>query len=311
VTYVKGLSRVLFPTDFSDNARNALAAALDVTAAADAELHLLHAVVLHGYDPVAVGDRLEKLEAEVLDRLEKYADTELRRVVEVDTADEMKTVTVERRGTSAAAVILEYAREIAADLIVMGTHGRRGPTHMLLGSAAEEVVRHADCPVLTIRRDSEPRLLTRAKRMLVPVDFSDHSQRALAMAQTFAERAGATIDLLHVIEQIVHPAFYSTGKTSLLELDSELAERCRDNLVKLAEEAGGPQVPVTPHVVEGRATREIVRFAEEHGSDVIVIATHGLTGLKHFLLGSVTTKVVRRAPCPVLTYKAFGRSFLD
>jgi nucleotide-binding universal stress UspA family protein len=176
---------------------------------------------------------------------------------------------------------------------------------------AEEIVRRAECPVLTVRHDSEPRLMTRARRLLVPIDFSDHSRRALAMAQTFAAEAGAAIDLLHVVDQMVPPAFYQTGKTSLLEIDRGLADRCRENLRDLAAEAGGPAVATAEHVVSGRAASEIVRFAEENGNDLIVIATHGLTGLKHFLLGSVTEKVVRSARCPVLTFKADNRSFLD
>jgi nucleotide-binding universal stress UspA family protein len=310
VTDVKRLSRVLFPTDFSESARHAMAAALEVATVAEAELHLLHAVVLHQYDPVAAGDKLDELENEILQRWEGLAAAQLRKVA--DGGGGARTiVTAERRGTSAAAVILDYVREVEADLVVMGTHGRRGPSHLLLGSTAEEVVRHADCPVLTIRQESEPRFVTRARRLLVPVDFSDHARRALAMAKTFAREAGAGIDVLHVIEQLVHPAFYTTGKTTLLEVDEGLGDRCRENMAKLFAAAGGPEIPAEYHVVEGKAAREIVRFAEDHGSDAIVIATHGLTGLKNFLLGSVTAKVVRRAPCPVLTYKAFGRSFLD
>jgi len=308
---LKRLSRVLFPTDFSDSARHALAAALEVATVAEAELHLLHAVVLHQYDPVVVGDKLDELEDEIAARWEGFAAAKLREVASGDDGGGLAIVTAERRGTSAAAVVLEYVREIGADLVVMGTHGRRGPTHLLLGSTAEEVVRHADCPVLTIRRESEPRFVTRAKKLLVPVDFSEHAQRSLAMAKAFAERAGASIDVLHVIEQLVHPAFYTTGKNTLLELDKGLEGRCRENMAKLFADAGGPEVPAEYHVVEGKAAREIVRFAGDHGSDAIVIATHGLTGLKNFLLGSVTARVVRRAPCPVLTYKAFGRSFLD
>jgi len=306
---MKRLNRVLFPTDFSEPARHALAAALDVASASGAELHLLHVVVLHRFDPAGVDDSLLQLQNEIQASWEKRAAERLR-----DTADgagDLRTVTVQQRAVSAADAILEYAGEKEIDLVVMGTHGRRGASHLLLGSTAEEVVRHADCPVLTVRQDSEPRLLTRSERLLVPLDFSEHSRRALHLAQVFAAESGAVLDLLHVVEQLVHPAFYATGKSSLLEVDSELRGRCLDNLQRLAAEAGGPDVKHESHVVEGRAAAEIVRFAEEHRSGGIVIATHGLTGLKHLLLGSVAESVVQRAPCPVLTFKAFGRSFLD
>jgi nucleotide-binding universal stress UspA family protein len=78
----------------------------------------------------------------------------------------------------------------------------------------------------------------------------------------------------------------------------------------LLKETKGPKVAADFYVLEGRAANAIVNFAESHNSDLIVISTHGLTGLKHMLQGSVTEKVVRMAPCPVLTVSAFGKSLL-
>ncbi|MFO7653864.1 MAG: universal stress protein [Candidatus Krumholzibacteriia bacterium] len=323
---MRRLEQVLFPTDFSAAAQQAMPAAVEIAAAAGAELHVFHALVLHEHGPDGNDARLRELEREIANRAETYAEQQLldlqgvaggvqrdgaRDAVpgRVPAASIARIVTAQRRATSAADGILDHARRLQPDLIVMGTHGRRGASHLLLGSAAEEVVRYADCPVLTVREGVGARMLSEGRRFLVPVDFSRHSARALEMARVFAAQAQARIDLLHVIEQIVHPAFYTTGKSSLLQLDPRLADRCRENLEKLAEEADGPDVPIDYHVVEGRAVRDIVTFAEQHHSDAVVIATHGLTGLPHFLLGSVAEKVVRRAPCPVLTHKAFGRSF--
>ena len=70
------------------------------------------------------------------------------------------------------------------------------------------------------------------------------------------------------------------------------------------------EVPAETFVLEGRATKDIVKFAEKNDSDLVVIATHGLTGIEHFLIGSVTQKVVRRAPCPVFTVKTYGKSLV-
>jgi nucleotide-binding universal stress UspA family protein len=79
----------------------------------------------------------------------------------------------------------------------------------------------------------------------------------------------------------------------------------------LLQKAKGPEVAADLHVIEGHAAADIVRFAESHHSDLIVIATHGRTGIEHMLLGSITEKVVRRAPCPVFTVRTFGKSLVE
>ena len=102
---------------------------------------------------------------------------------------------VEERGIAAAPVILEYARDEEVDLVVLATHGRRGVRRMLMGSVAEEVVRLAARPVLTVRPDGAQEHGEPPRRILVPVDFSDHSDRALAYG-------GALADYRYCLEQI-------------------------------------------------------------------------------------------------------------
>ena len=313
---MKRLGKILIPTDFSPCADQALALAVDLARSNAAALHLLHALVLHRYDPGVATEKLVEREEEIVGNWRELATARLSAAVDGARQDcarpeDLDLSTATQRGVSAADVILAYAVEQTCDLIVMGTHGRRGASHLLLGSVAEEVVRHADCPVLTVRERNEARLLSACEQILVPVDFSEHSRQAVSHAKHLASAIGARLQLLHVIEQIVHPAFYVTGKTSLLQIDSGLADRCRDNLQRLLDTAPGAAVEADFHLREGKATTEITAFAEEQASDLIVIATHGLSGLQHFLIGSVTQKVVRRAPCPVLTVKSFGRSFLD
>jgi nucleotide-binding universal stress UspA family protein len=307
---MKRLERILFPTDFSACADQALAVAADLARTSDAELHLLHAVILHSYDPDRSEDQLAASEEAVARLWEEVAEKRLTGAAD-GAVTPPRLVTAQRRGVSAADVIVAYAKEHDSELVVMGTHGRRGAGQLLLGSVAEQVVRRCPCPVLTVRERTEPQLISSVERLLVPVDFSDHARRALANAKYLAASVGASIQLLHVVEQVIHPSFYAVGKSSLIQLDPGLPDRCRQNLENWYEETPGPEIDVQYHVAEGKAVSEIVRFAERDATDLIVIATHGLSGLQHFLLGSVTEKVVRRAPCPVLTVKAFGRSFLD
>ncbi len=305
------LKRILFPTDFSRCAEQALVHALAYAEKYRAELHLLHAVVLHGYDPYNPDHNLAEVEEQIVESLQK--DASQRMAVAIDPATEKKltVVRVEKRGVSTAPVILEYAEENAIDLIVMGTHGRRGLGQLFLGSVAEAVVREAGCSVLTVREQKDPKPASDMDTMLVPIDFSEHSRRALEYAKKIATAFEARLQLLHVVEQMIHPSFYAIGKTSILDLDPDIVGRSQREMERWLQEVEGPNVSAETFVIDGRANRDIVKFAEDHDSDLIVIATHGLSGLDRFLMGSVTQKVVRRAPCPVFTVKSFGRPLAD
>ncbi|RMF68519.1 MAG: universal stress protein [Calditrichaeota bacterium] len=164
--------------------------------------------------------------------------------------------------------------------------------------------------MLTIREQEDPAPADALHRILVPIDFSDHSRSAIAYASEVAKLFGAKLQFLHVVEETIHPAFYATGKVSIFELVADLKDRTQRAMQKLRDELVDPKIETEYHVTEGRAARDISKFAAEHDSDMIVISTHGLTGIEHLLLGSVAEKVVRMAPCPVLTVKSFGKSLL-
>jgi nucleotide-binding universal stress UspA family protein len=224
--------------------------------------------------------------------------------------DKAKIKQAHRYGISTAPEILHYAKDNDVDLIVMGTHGRRGLGHLFLGSVAEEVVRMAHCSVLTIRERKEPLPVEAVERILVPVDFSEHSKRALAYAKELAAAYQTRLQLLHVVEEVIHPAFYRASGPSILALKPDLRTTVEHELRNFLKEIKGPEAAADFYVIEGRAAHAIVNFAESYHSDLVVISTHGLTGLVHMLHGSVTEKVVRTAPCPVLTVSALGKSLL-
>jgi nucleotide-binding universal stress UspA family protein len=216
-----------------------------------------------------------------------------------------------RRGLYAAPVILDYAAEQEVDLVVVGTHGRRGPRRLLLGSVAAEVLRTADCPVLTVRRREGEERLDAVDRILAPVDFSDNCRAGLAFARELAAAFAARIDLVHVVEPHPYPAFYGAiGSTPMAELMERLREKAAEELPEFWARTAGPEVAHEEVLGEGRAAMEVARLAEERGADLIVLATHGATGFERLLLGSNAEAIVRAAPCPVLTVKCFGRSLL-
>ncbi|MGB3942159.1 MAG: universal stress protein [Candidatus Manganitrophaceae bacterium] len=139
------------------------------------------------------------------------------------------------------------------------------------------------------------------RRILVPTDFSPHSERAAAYAALFAKTFGATIDLLHITE----PFPYSVTDTMTIIDHGEALKTIATALLKNAqtqiEEKG---VTVQGHLARGVPYQQILERCREGKIDLIVMGTHGRTGMSHLLLGSVTEKVVHLAPCPVLTVTA-------
>ncbi len=297
------VEKVLCPTDFSPCAGQALEVAVLAARSFGAELHVLHGIVLHAADPHSPTYHLPDLE-EMEATLRRVGACELAADIAPHADGTLHIVEAQRRAPFAGEAIVEYAQEIGADLIVMGTHGRRGLSHLLLGSVANEVVRRAPCPVMTVRARPDGSNLQAIERILVPVDFSGAADAALAAGRELAVAWTAELDVLHVLEGTVMPAFYAAGVTSLLQLDPKIRSRCQREMDRRLAQLGGASVGVATHVREGKAAHEIVAFAQERGSDLIVLATAGRTGVERMLLGSVAEKVVRLAPSAVLVVRA-------
>jgi nucleotide-binding universal stress UspA family protein len=303
------LQKILFPTDFSRCADQALAHAVFLAEKYGAEIHVLHVVTLFNDQPSIISNEITETESTIR-KLEDLAEKQLNKILDSQDSDDIKIITATKREVSAAPAILEYASDNNIDLIVMGTHGRRGLGHLLLGSAAEEVVRLAACPVFTIRELKKPKPVMHVNKILVPVDFSNHSKKALAYASAIAQSYNAQLQVLNIIEETMHPAFSISGKSSIFDLIPGIKDDSRKRTIKMLTEVVSENVKSDVYIKSGRAASDIIKFAKENSTDLIVIATHGLTGLEHMLLGSVTEKVVRMAHCPVFTVKAFGRSLI-
>lgn len=304
------IKRILFPTDFSRCADQALNHALYLARQYRADLHILHVMVPLEYDANNPSHQFPDMEA-VQTRLNDVASARMNAALSAREVSDLRISQAQLQGISIAPTILEYADDHSIDLIVMGTHGRRGLKHLFLGSVTEEVVRLAPCPVLTIRERKESMAVEAIKSILVPIDFSEHSRDALIYAKQFASAYGAHMHLLHVIETNAVPPFYVGLNVTGFDSVADIKARTETALQQLLAETAGPNVASTLHILEGYPAHDIVHFAEKHSMDYIVIATHGLTGFKHLLLGSVAEKVVRRAPCPVFTVKAFGKSLIE
>lgn len=146
------------------------------------------------------------------------------------------------------------------------------------------------------------------KKILVPIDFSSCSEKALTYALAFSRQFSASIVLLHVVH--VNYSGIEFGLVDFPSLEQEVAEGARKSLMELSKRAISEDVQVEIVVKTGQAFRQITEAARELGADVIIMSTHGNTGLKHVLLGSTTENVVRHAHCPVLTVREQEHEFV-
>ena len=142
--------------------------------------------------------------------------------------------------------------------------------------------------------------------ILVPVDFSPHAERAFSFAATLAQRFGAKLSLLHVVEDPFLTGAWNNEiyVPNVVELLENLIADAGKRLEAFQKEAEGLCLVADTTVTKGRPAHAIVEFAKEGGFDLIVMGTHGRTGVSHIVMGSVAEGVLRRAPCPVLTVRA-------
>jgi nucleotide-binding universal stress UspA family protein len=287
------IEKILFPTDLSESSLQALPLATHLAELHGSDLHMFHAYVMHSLAAIN-DDDLYPGEGEARWALEEsVAGVTWNRVVHSIG-----------RAVHAAPAILEFANEHDIDLIVMGSHGRRGFRRLLLGSVTEEVVRLAKCPVLVIRDDPDTITPLTISRVLVPVDFSHHGSMAASYGRELASAWNANLELLHVME----PAPYADAELSFPRLTDEQEVRsfAEDHLAGIAENMGIDH-PACIKVVSGYAADVIISESARADGTVIVMPSHGYRGFERVLLGSVTERVLRRAPCPVLVLRADGK----
>ncbi|MCS6965573.1 MAG: universal stress protein [Candidatus Kapabacteria bacterium] len=139
--------------------------------------------------------------------------------------------------------------------------------------------------------------------ILVPTDFSEHAQQALGYAKELARLLGATLHIVHVVEPIIYPAEWGYSQVGLTELEQELTRMAEQEIHNLVESIRAEGISVRGEVLYGRASEQIIRYAQEHSIGLISIGTHGRGGLEHFLFGSTTERVLRKASCPVLAVR--------
>jgi nucleotide-binding universal stress UspA family protein len=295
------IKRVLCPVDLSDTSRHALDHAFAFARWYRARLTVLH--VLNVPLPVTASGAPVDLSGLPPLRPEDVADDVRRFSGLTNRADPNADVVVVEG--SPVREILRQAEQMAADLLVMGTHGRSGFEALFLGSVTEKVLRSTRVPVLTVPPAVERLASVVYKTMLCPIEFSDASTRALEYALTLAQETGARLILLHVVEQLVdEPQLGEVTHFSVPEYRRYLEEDARTRLRSAVPEEARVWCTPEERVLAGKAYRVILEIAEQQKAEVIVMGVHGKGALNRRLFGSTTHHVIREAHCPVLTLRA-------
>ncbi len=289
--------RILVPVDFSEPSRQALVAAIALAHRFGARLAVAH-ITRRNRPDSHVAAELVGIDFDT----RRAVQAKLQEFIDREVPGDIQPARLVADGVP----FDEIAKTVdawEADLVVIATHGYTGLKHALLGSTAERVVRHAPCPVLVVR-NRKIRGVTRVfsadeiGSILVPVDFSESSLVALQHALALARKFDARLCLLHVVEPF-HPDMLIDTTESRREARMAAHQRLR----RLADATKRVWPRTGRELRPGNPVAIIAAMARRTNADLIVMGTHGRTGLKGALAGSVAERVVRSAPCSVLTVR--------
>jgi nucleotide-binding universal stress UspA family protein len=288
------LRHIVCPVDFSEFSVSAYRYALSLARHFRARLFVQHIVELGRHPSVYYAPSAESFD-EFCRTLSEKGKEQLQEFVKQYTHDEIEPECVVQQGETSDA-ILSFAEAQKADMIVMGTHGRRGFDRLMLGSATERVIRKASCPVLVVRKPAHdfPGLgkkqdFVRLGRILFCTDFSEHSKRALDPAISLTEEYKAELTLLHVLEDITSPSETVDARATAMEQLDKLIPPERRKTVRMKTE-----------VRTGKPYQQIIQLALETQTDMVIMAVHGRGALDLAVFGSTTYRVIQLGPCPVL-----------
>jgi nucleotide-binding universal stress UspA family protein len=298
---------ILCATDLSDHSNYAVTYGIALARVFQARLHVCHVV---DFPTPAMYGEAYIAPQEQLDQGVTYAEARIR---EIMTGQQIQWAPEIAVG-SAADEIARLAEEKHAQITVAATHGRTGLQRLLLGSVTERLVRSLPCPLLVVRGPEKKLDLPldgafRFRRILVGCDFSPDSDLGFSYALSLAQEFQAELHVIHVIEA----ATYMDGLKSGIDYytptrDQELRRFLQERLNRLAPTDSRNWCEMQTVLLEGRPDEALMEYAEAKGADLIVLGTrgHGLIGT--LLLGSTTDRLVRRAPCPVLSVRSGSRA---
>jgi nucleotide-binding universal stress UspA family protein len=288
------IKNVLVPVDFSPPSRLAVNYAIVLARSFHARLTLLHVVESPAALLYAFPIESLKIENQHCDQAARM----LASLVVHEDQDDLDLHTSVRRG-SIEHEILAAIRDERADMVVMGTHGRGLLGRWFIGSVAEAMLRKLPVPVMMVSRLSRPPGFS---RILFATDLSDASVTSFPAVLDFAKTMRSELVAFHAIERTM--PVYQEAEAAVVDLREQLIEKARSGLATLAREAERRQGRIETVFDEGSAAELILKSAEKHIADLIVITIEDKGLLERALLGTTAERVIREAHAPVLALPA-------
>lgn len=302
---VVDFKQVLCPIDLEASAGHPLAYAAAIARWYGSTLTVQHIVPTFDAIPIMSGDFVTP--AQVVPPVSREdVLAEMKRIAEPITGTTKVTFRADEGEPTAA--ILERALELPANLIVLGTHARRGIQRLLLGSVTESVLHDAACPVLAVppRAPASAPAPIEVRRILCPIDFSPSSLQALGFAIDLARQSGGTVTLLNSLEWLSEEEPREYAHFNVPEFRRHLLSDAEERMKGLVPEEARTWITVETVVAPGRAYHEVLKVAEAQDVDLIVMGAQGRSGIGKAMFGSTTEQVLRRAACPVLTVRGMA-----
>jgi nucleotide-binding universal stress UspA family protein len=298
------IERILVPLDFSPASTEALDYAVSLAKQFRAAIHLVHVYPPDEASSIPGAGHLLLRSAEAIEHLNEELTGIHRKHVPTFRPESCHV----RTGQPYQEIVC-LAREIDADLIALSTRGHSGLKHLLLGSTTERVIRSAPCPVLVVRkRKQKSKAASKSfaiRTILVPVDFSTCSLAGLEYAAFLAKRLHATLRLFHVTYPYTNYVIADRAGARLSGLADAVEQAARIEMDALKQMDFLRGVPVQTEIRAGHAIEEICNAARQPEIDLIVTSTHGRTGFKHALIGSVAEHVARYVESPIMVVPSY------
>jgi len=300
---------ILFPTDFSVYAHYAMRYAMALAKKYGSVVHIAHTLDSTLFTTgAAFGLSSPRTDMDaLLASMRDHAESRLEHLVrqfEDEGIEAHNHITIGRPPSE----IVALPKALDCGLIVIATHGRAGMDHVVFGSVCERVVRQSPVPVLAIKHPEHEFVEGGSdhvvlKRILFPTDFSDFSAKVLPYAASLSREFDATLVLFHAAEPTL-PLPELMPDNTIAEVNVEVVEHARESMKHMGEELDSVKTEVVARI--GLPHRNISELVQERNIDLVVMPTHGRSGIAHLLFGSVAEKVVRLARCPVLTIRPGG-----
>jgi len=290
------IQRILYATDFSPISEPAWDSAKQFGRLFGAEVVLLH--VVPPLPVLPTKGNLPELYDELIQSARREAEAGFDRLL-ASVAGSGINVRIHLEDGPPAQRILEVAAKEAADLLIVGTHGRTGLSRAIFGSVADRLVRQAPCPVLTVQPTLREVPRREIRRLCYATDFSPTARAAWPWVVAIARPSGAQVDLVHVTFQPVPDRHLSAE--ALARMTHMLHEQGRTEAERFLAGSELPREQIRLCLTHGNPGEQIVHRAYEQADDLIIMGTHGWSAVVRWMLGSVAHHVIQAAPCPVLT----------